>query len=106
MLVEALCSIARRPSPLIRKGVVITHLDPKVGAQQVVVVVSRVHGSAVLLIADEAAKPSSIRVPSQTTVGLGPQLVAGAAGRSGRHRMLVGVKCLGRRGVKLSLIHI
>ena len=27
-------------------------------------------GSAVLLIAGEAAKPSSIRVPSQTTVGL------------------------------------
>ena len=46
------------------------HLDPKVGAQQVVVVVSRVHGSVVLLIAGEAAKPSSIRVPSQTTVGL------------------------------------
>ena len=46
------------------------HLNPKVGVQQVVVVVSRVRGSAVLLIAGEAAKPSSIRVSSQTTVGL------------------------------------
>ena len=43
------------------------HLSPKIGAQQVV---SRARGSVVLLIAGEAVEPSSIRVPSQTTVGL------------------------------------
>ena len=43
------------------------HLNPKLGVQQVV---SRARGSVVLLIAGEAVEPSSIRVPSQTTVGL------------------------------------
>ena len=54
MLVEALCTYREASlSPLSQRG---CHLDPRVGAQQVEVVVSRVHGSAVLLTAGEAAK--------------------------------------------------